>query len=139
MAEFSKWVENIVRKGEIALSNISFSHSAFKGFVQQTHKKQGLFGKGLRAGQSLAWPIFFPRIDDSHCSLFRFITLSSLLIASTMVISLRKQPVACKEHCTKYLLKELHDSMDRYTGHCDITEILLKTALNNNQSICKIL
>ena len=28
-------------------SNFSFSHSGFNGFVLQTSKNQGLFGKGL--------------------------------------------------------------------------------------------
>ena len=32
-------------------------------------------------------------------------------------------------------LKELEESMDRCTGRLDITEILLKTALNSIQSI----
>ena len=32
-------------------------------------------------------------------------------------------------------LKELHKNMDRFTGLCDITEILLKTMLNAIQSI----
>ena len=39
--KFSKWVENSVP------SSFSFSHSAFKRLVLQTHKNQGLFGKGL--------------------------------------------------------------------------------------------
>ena len=38
--KFSKWVEKMVGKGEI-------SHSVFKRLVLQTHKKQGLFGKGF--------------------------------------------------------------------------------------------
>ena len=41
-----------------------------------------------------------------------------------------KQPVSWKEYCAEYWLKELQESMDRCTGHCNITEILLKTALN---------
>ena len=48
-----------------------------------------------------------------------------------------KQPVALKEHCAEYWLKELQESMDRCTGRRDITEILLKTALNTIQSINK--
>ena len=31
----------------LVTSNFSFSHSVFKRLVQQTHKNQGLFGKGL--------------------------------------------------------------------------------------------
>ena len=46
-----------------------------------------------------------------------------------------KQPVAWKEYCTEYCLKELQESMDRCTSHWDMTEILLKMALNTIQSI----
>ena len=46
-----------------------------------------------------------------------------------------KQPVASKEYCAEYWLKELQESMDRCTGHRDMTEILLKMALNTIQSI----
>ena len=42
-----------------------------------------------------------------------------------------KQPVAWKE----YWLKELKESMDKRTGCCDTTEILLKMVLNTIQSI----
>ena len=44
--KFAKWVENTVGKGEIA-RYCSFSHGVFKRLVLQTHKNQGLFGKGL--------------------------------------------------------------------------------------------
>ena len=30
------------------MSNFSFSHGVLKGLVLQTHKNQGLFGKGLK-------------------------------------------------------------------------------------------
>ena len=50
----SKWVENTVRKGEIArygaiphFLTFSFSHSVFRTLVLQIRKNQGLFGKGL--------------------------------------------------------------------------------------------
>ena len=46
-----------------------------------------------------------------------------------------KQPVAWKEYCAAYWLKECQESMVRCTGRCDKTEILLKTALNTNQLI----
>ena len=59
-----------------------------------------------------------------------FIFLSPLSIVSTM----GKQPVAWKEYCAEYCLKKLQDSMNRCTGRRDITEILLKTALNNQSS-----
>ena len=46
-----------------------------------------------------------------------------------------KQPVALKEYCAAYRLKELQESMGKCAVHCDITEILLKMALNTIQSI----
>ena len=46
-----------------------------------------------------------------------------------------KQPVAWKEYCVEYRLKQLKESMDRCTGHCDVTKILLKTVLNIIKSI----
>ena len=46
-----------------------------------------------------------------------------------------KQPVAWKEYYVEHLVKELQESMDKCTGRRDITEILLKTALNTIQSI----
>ena len=49
-----------------------------------------------------------------------------------------KQPEAWKEYCADYWLKEFQESMDRCTGHCDITEMLLKTTLNIMQSIPNI-
>ena len=48
-----------------------------------------------------------------------------------------KQPVAWKEYCADYWLKELQENMDKCTGRRDISEILLKTALNSKiSSIC---
>ena len=38
----------------LVLSNFSFYHIAFKRFVLQTHKNQGLFGKGLNMNLALA-------------------------------------------------------------------------------------
>ena len=43
--------------------------------------------------------------------------------------------VAWKEYCAEHWFKELQESMDMYPGLCDITEILLKIALNTMQSI----
>ena len=40
-----------------------------------------------------------------------------------------------KEYCAEYCLKDLQENMDRCTGRRNITEILLKTALNTIQSI----
>ena len=36
-----------------------------------------------------------------------------------------KQPVAWKEYCSEYWLRERQESMDGCTGHRDITETLL--------------
>ena len=46
-----------------------------------------------------------------------------------------KQPMDWKEYRAKHWLKELQESIDRCTGRRDITEILLKTALNTIKSI----
>ena len=47
---------------------------------------------------------------------------------------LGNKPVAWKEYCVEHWLKELQESMNRCTGR-DITEMLLKMALNTIQSI----
>ena len=41
-----------------------------------------------------------------------------------------KQPVAWEEYCEECWLKDLQARVDRCTGHCNITEILMKTAFN---------
>ena len=71
-------------------------------------------------------------IDDSHCDM-----IHSSLIAVRCFDNgyVEKQPVAWKEYCVEHWLKELQESMDRYTGCWDVTEILLKTVLNSIQSI----
>ena len=80
--------------------------------------------------QSPAWLIFFPRIDDSH----RNGIYSSFNIVCCFENGyVEKQPVAWKEDCGEDWLKELQESMDRCTDHFNITEILLKTALNTIQ------
>ena len=77
-------------------------------------------------------PRLFPRIDDSHCD-----RIHSFLTAVRCFDSghVGKQLVAWKEYCAEYWLKDLQESMDRYTGHRDITEIMLKAALITIQSI----
>ena len=46
--KFFRWTGNTVGKGEIAhYNNFFFSLGVFKRLVLQTHKIQGLFGKGL--------------------------------------------------------------------------------------------
>ena len=64
-----------------------------------------------------------PRIDDSHCDRIH----SSLTVVRCFDNSyVGKQPVAWKEYCAEYWLKELQKSMDMCTGCHDIhvTEIL---------------
>ena len=47
--KFSKQLENTVGKGEIACyEQFLLFHGVFNRLVLQTHKNQGLFGKGLR-------------------------------------------------------------------------------------------
>ena len=53
--KFSKWIENTVGKGRnCSLRAISPFPTVFKRLVEQTRKKQGLFGKGLTTVISLA-------------------------------------------------------------------------------------
>ena len=46
-----------------------------------------------------------------------------------------KQLVAGKEYCTKHWLKKMRKIMDRCIGHGNVTEIMLKKALNTIQPI----
>ena len=80
---------------------------------------------------SPAWPIFFPRTDDSQCNRIHF-SLTTVHCDNGYV---GKQPVGRKEYCAECWLKELQENMDRSTGHHDVTEILPKTLLNTLQSI----
>ena len=64
-----------------------------------------------------------------------FIPLSPLSCVYMDNDYMGKQPVAWKEYCAEYWLKELQESMNRCTGRSDITEKLLKTAFNTIQSI----
>ena len=114
---------------EIA-SNEHFLHFS----KAESHSSVGR-GADLRTGSCWfdlqARPIFFPRIDDSHCD-----RIHSCLTAVRCFDNnyLGKQPVAWIEYCVEYWLKELHKSMDTCTGLCDITEMLLKMALHTVQS-----
>ena len=71
-------------------------------------------------------------LSDSHCN-----KIHSSLTAVDCFNSryMGKQPVTWKEYRAEYWFKEPQESMDRCTGHHDITEILLKMALNIIQSI----
>ena len=81
--------------------------------------------------RSSARPIFFPRIDDSHCDSIH----SSLTTVRCFYHGyVGKQQVAWKEYCAEYWLKDLQESMDRCTCSREVTEILLKTALTLSQT-----
>ena len=95
----------------------------------------------LRIGRllvrSMARSVFFPRINDNHCNRIHS-SLTSVCCFDNGYVG--KQPVALKEYCmVSHTLKELQESMDRCSGHRDLTEIVLKTVLNNihtiNQSV----
>ena len=77
-------------------------------------------------------PIFFPRIDDSHCDKIRT-SFTAVPCFNNGYVG--KQPVALKEHCAGYWLKEFQEGMDMCTGGRDITAIRLKIALNTIQSV----
>ena len=80
--------------------------------------------------RSPARPIFYPRIDGSHCdSIHSFLTAVCCFDNGYV----GKQPVAWKEYCAEYWLKELQESMDRCTGRRDMTEMLLKRAISTIQ------
>ena len=81
---------------------------------------------------SQAWPVFLQRIDDSHYDRIHY-SLSIVYCFDNGYVG--KQPVAWKEYCTENWIKELKEIMDRCTGCCNVTEILLKMVLNTNHSI----
>ena len=68
----------------------------------------------------------FMRIDHGHHNRIHS-SLTTVFCSDNGYV--RKQPVAWKEYCADYWLR-LQESMDGWTGCCDLTEILLKTALN---------
>ena len=71
---------------------------------------------------SRARPIFFSRIDSHGDRIHSFLTTFKCFDNGYV----GKQPVAREAYCTEYWLKELQESMDRYTGRRYVTEILLK-------------
>ena len=79
---------------------------------------------------SRASPIFFPRIDDNHCNRIHS-SLTAVRFFDNGYVG--KQPVGWNENFAEYWLREFQENIDRYTG--DITEVLLKTALNTVQPI----
>ena len=84
-------------------------------------------GPGDRRFDPFAQPIFFPRIDDSHCNRIH----SSLNAADCF----DNDYVGKKEYCAEYWLRELHEGMEKCTGRRDVTERLLKAGINSIQSI----
>ena len=71
------------------------------------------FGTGGLLFRSPAWPIFFPKIDDSH---WDRIHSSLTAVCCFNNGNVGKQPVAWKDHSLEYRLKELQESMDRCSG-----------------------
>ena len=76
--------------------------------------------------------MFFPRVGDSH---FGRIHSSLTTVHCFDNGYVGKQPVAWKEYCVEYWLKELQESLDRCTGIRDINWSTVETALNTIQSI----
>ena len=87
---------------------------------------------GSRWYESPAQPIFFPRIDDSHCDRIHS-SLTAVLCFDNSYVG--KQSVTRKEYCAEYRLKELQESIERCTGRSDIYIMLLKAALNTIQLV----
>ena len=77
-------------------------------------------------------PIFFLRIDDSQCDIIYF-SITNIHCFDDGNVG--KQPVAWKEYCWEYWLKEIQKRMHMCTGRSKITEITSKTALNTIKSI----
>ena len=77
--------------------------------------------------RSPVWPIFLLRTDDSHCDRIHS-SLPAVHCFDNGYVG--KQPLAWREYCAEYWLRECQEYIDSCTGHCDITEILFKTALN---------
>ena len=78
-------------------------------------KRYGLANRNLSASSKCIY-------DDSHCDRIHSSLTTVRCFENGYV---RKQPVAWKEYCAEYWLKELHESMDWCTSRRDITEILL--------------
>ena len=72
---------------------------------------------------------------DLLISQYSFQGLVIAIVTGFILLSMLSIVSSWKEYCAEYLLKELQESMDRCTGHLDISEILLKTALNTKQSL----
>ena len=123
-------------KEEKMLVISSFSHNVFKasssGSPNPIAQSVALWTCEQVVGLIPCWPIFLPRIDDSHCD-----RIHSGLTAGRFFdnVHVGKQPGALKEYFAEYWLKEMQESMDRCIGHRDTTEILLKMMLKIIQSL----
>ena len=84
------------------------------GSVEDLRKGGGLF-------EPSACSILFPRNDDSHCNRIHSSFIAAHCFSDRYV---RKQQVPWKEYCAEHWLKE---TMDRFTGRHDVTEITTKT------------
>ena len=86
-----------------------------KRWLTRTSRRPGLrllarYGvKSLFLVRFQARPIFLTRIDDSHCDRIHFYLTAVRCFDNGYV---GKQPVAWKEYCVEYWLKELQESMD---------------------------
>ena len=106
-------VRNTILSTVILLSKWS------RAFVNpaESHSSVGLENRRSLV-RSPARPIFFPKIDDSH---YERIHSSPIDVHCFDDGYVGKQPVAWKEYCAEYWLKELQESMDRCAGRRDIT------------------
>ena len=87
--------------------------------------------------RSMARPIFFPRINDSHCNRI-YSSLTAVRCFDNGYMG--KLLVAWKEYSAEYSwLNEFQESLDSCIGRCAMTEILLEKALNTFQSINQLL
>ena len=87
--------------------------------------------------ESTVWPMCFPRINNINCDRIHS-SLTTVHCFNNCYVG--KQPLTWKEYFEYFVrLKELQQSIDRCTGLRDISEIMLKTALNTIQSIFAII
>ena len=87
---------------------------------------------GRRWFDSLAGPIFYPRINNTHGDRIHSY-LSPVSIVSSMVMLESIQWLG--KNIVHRWLKELQERVNWCTGGCDMTEITLKVALDTIQSI----
>ena len=98
----------------VATGIFSFSHIFHEHFLALPHGLVGIRVDNRRSlVRSLTQPILFPVIDDSHCNRIH----STLIFVRNFDNGyVGKQPLAWKEYCAEYRLKELQESMDRWIG-----------------------